>query len=334
MPGRSPRLIQGIGDDGAVVKAGAGRALVVTTDLLVEGIHFLRELSTPYLLGWKALGVNLSDLAAMGCRPEFYTVNLALPDSVTEPYVRELYRGMKRLGDRHGVVLVGGDLSSSMTGLMVSVTAWGHARRRALVYRHGARPGDLIYVSGDLGGSATGLDALKALGDRRRRQVLRAAERAQPPRGRGRWILEAVTKHLAPQPRVGLGAWLGERGLATSLIDLSDGLSSDLLRICEASGVGARLDEAAIPMAESCRRLSRDPLRDALHGGEDYELLFTVSPSKERALRRFPGLRFSPLRKIGTIERGRRRIRLRTAEGESLPLKPGGYDHFRAAEPA
>lgn len=284
---RPPRgLILGIGDDCAVYRpAGAREDLLLTTDWLIEGVHFLRETHPPDAVGWKALARGLSDIAAMGGRPRICLLSLALASWTTEDWLRGFFRGFRRLARAGGVVLAGGDLARAER-LACDIVVVGSAPRGEALLRSGARPGDEIYVSGKLGGSALGLATRRGAAWRR---------------------------HLRPEPRLALGEFL--RTLpATAAMDLSDGLSLDLYRLCVASRVAAELT-ATLPV------FPRATLDQALHGGEDYELLFTVRPGTAVPRRR-GGVE---LTRIGRIVAGRAgRIVL---AGEKL--RPLGWDHFR-----
>lgn len=292
-------LRQGIGDDCAVIAGAGGFDLLVTTDLLLEDIHFRRQWQDPDSLGHKALARSLSDIAAMGGTPHYAFLSLALPRGVAGRWVDEFFAGMFRLADATGVTLAGGDTASSRSGVVADIIVIGEAPRGKAIMRSGARPGDAIWVSGDLGGAAAGLELLrKAKKLARRKEVLRPL--------------------FYPQPRLALGRLLSRRGLASAMIDLSDGLSIDLSRLCEASGVGARIDAEAIP------RLPSTPFEKALHGGEDFELLFTVPPSHaKRVPKQVGGVR---LTRIGQVIRGRRLRLVRAGREDPLPVL--GFQHF------
>lgn len=298
-PSASP-VVEGIGDDAAVIAVRGGEKLLLSCDLLVEGVHFERRYAGPRQLGWKAAAVNLSDIAAMGGRPIHLLVSLAVPPQLDMRWVRAFYSGMRRLADAHGVSIVGGDTSASPGPLFVDVTVVGSCRRPVL--RRGAKPGDAIVVSRTLGDSAAGLLALQSATIDR---VL-------------------MRRHLCPHPEIALGRALAARGIPSAMIDLSDGLSRDLRNLCEASRCGARVEAEALPISRAvrrlCARLSRDPLAMALHGGEDYGLLFAVPQRKIRELERFGGLH-----RIGTIVRRGYWLRER---GGTRPLPDFSWTHF------
>ncbi len=295
----------GIGDDAALVKAPG--SLLLATDVLVEGQDFRRALHPPRLLGRKALNVNLSDIAAMGGRPLHALVGLAMPGDLEESWFRSLMAGLRDAARRTDVALVGGDLSRA-DRIFISVTVTGAVR--SPVTRSGARPGDRIFVSGTLGDAAAGLRLLETRAGRGK-----AA-------GAGKGLLKAF---LDPSPRLELGASLARRRLASAMIDLSDGLSVDLAHICRESGVGAEIELDRIPLSPALKRFADDPLEAALHGGEDFELLFTVPAAKALAVRRLAGKH--RLSEIGRITASRGLRGLRAGEAPRA-LAAGGYDHF------
>jgi len=278
--------VLGIGDDCAIFRPrGSADDLLFTTDMLIENTHFRRETHTAAQAGWKTLARGLSDIAAMGGEPRFCLLSLAVPEWADARWLDGFYRGLLALAGQAGTPLVGGDLARG-SSLMADIVVCGAVPRGQALRRDGARPGDAIYVSGTLGGSALGLAT-----------------------GRG----QAWARHARPAPRLALGRFLRERVGATAAMDLSDGLSLDLHRLCLACGLSAEIAEPP--------RYPRATLEQALHGGEDYELLFTA-PAKARVPRRFQGL---PLTRIGTMHQGRKGA----VELNRAPLAPLGYDHFR-----
>ena len=279
-------LALGIGDDCAIYRPrGAREDLLFTTDLLIEDTHFRRATHSAGDIGWKALARGLSDIAAMGGEPRFCLVSLALAPWCDTTWVDGFFRGLLRLAGRTGTVLAGGDLSHGAT-LACDVVLAGAVPRGQALRRSGARAGDAIYVSGALGGSALGMAARRG---------------------------NAWRRHLRPEPRLALGRFLRETVHATAAMDLSDGLSLDLARLSKASGLGAEI--AAPPVWRGAT------LAQALHGGEDYELLFTTTP-RTPVPAAFEGI---PLTRIGVMRR--QRPGKLTMAGQ--PLEPGGYDHFR-----
>jgi thiamine-monophosphate kinase len=314
-------LVAGIGDDAAVFHSTAGTETVVTVDLLVEDVDFRRTTTPPYLLGHKSLAVSLSDIAAMGARPLWSLVSIGVPDDVWETdFVERLYDGVLDLARRYGVQLIGGDTSRTTDKIVIDSIVTGECAAGASVMRSGASPGDEIFVTGSLGAAAAGL-----------RLIERGAHLAEQKLGDddSQKLDHILLRQLRPEPRVGWGMVLGEERLATSMIDLSDGLSSDLNHLCEASRVGARIDSSLLPVddrvTELCGRRALDPLQLALHGGEDFELLFTIKPGDVARLpRRVDGVE---VKRIGTIQNASEGVKI--SEGaRTWELKPGGWMHF------
>jgi thiamine-monophosphate kinase len=310
-PSRKTTL--GIGDDAALVSLPRGKFLT-TTDLMVEDVHFRRLLTPPESLGYKLLAVNVSDIAAMGGRPLFGLLAFALPPGLEFDFLRRFARGIKRAGRKYGVEIVGGDTTSSRGGIFTCLTLLGRLTARRPLTRSGARPGDHICVTGDLGASSLGLAALergKAASDPEFRSVVR--------------------KHLLPSPPAAWGAALAERGFATAAMDISDGLSTDLGRLCRESGTGAEVFPADLPIRRATRKAARllgmTDLGAALHGGEEYELLFTVDPAEAGAVRNLARRMKVPVTRIGTVLAGRRILQV-GGDGKSSPLTPGGWQHF------
>jgi len=314
----SPSLVKGIGDDAAVLHPrGAREYLVITTDMLLEGVDFCRDWMTPAQLGHKSLAVNLSDLAAMGARPRFFTVSLALPRDVGIDWIKGLYRGMCALANRQGAILIGGDLSRSTAGIQTVITAIGETSDRRPVYRSGGRPGDFLYVTGVLGRAAAGLSLLW----RGSLHGNNAAER------------KALQSHRVPEPRCEVGTWLARSRFARCMIDLSDGLSMDLPRLCAASGTGAEIWSDQLPVFTPAHRWQSDPVTLALHGGEDFELLFAVSPRKAADFEKAYPSEFPPFSRIGRLRR-ERGVFWSAGRGRPMqPLVPAGFDHFRSESP-
>jgi len=305
-PGHGLRI--GIGDDAAIMRPHAGAEWVVTTDAFLENVHFLLRVHPPEAVGYKALARTTSDLAAMGARPRYFLMNLALPASCTESWFDRFLDGMVRAARKFGLVLAGGDTTRCPL-VTINLTVIGEVAPGRAVLRSGARPGDLICVSGILGQAELGLRLLQR-GLNKRKKLLQ--------------------KHFYPEPRLALGEWLAKNRKATAMIDLSDGLSTDLGHLCEAGGVGARVWDEKIPKVAvpgELRKLDLDPLRLALDGGDDYELLFTVPP---RVARRLPhAFRGVPITAVGEITR-EKRILLIDDVGRAKPLLAQGWDPFCA----
>lgn len=309
----SPELLTGIGDDCAVIAPPPGEQLLVTSDLLTEGIHFRRDWSDFRSLGRKCASVNLSDLAAMGATPRFLFLALALPADLDTDRLDEFFAGFLAVASEHGAVLAGGDTCASAGGLTVSVTALGSVPAGKAVLRSGGRAGDDLYVSGTLGDSSLAL------------QQLLAGQRPEP------FLLQ---RHLDPTPRVALGQALCRHQLATAMIDLSDGLLADLGHLLAASEVGARIDADRLPLSTAFKAGSaaKPQLADlALTGGEDYELLFSAPAAAEAALQALSRETGTPLTRIGRLLPAEDGLQLfATDRPRPLPEKPG-YKHFADA---
>jgi len=290
---------EGIGDDCAVLPIGGGEALVFTADLLTEEVHFLRAATSARELGRKSLAVNLSDVAAMGARPVATLLSIALPADAAGEWAHEFMEGYRELSDAFGVALVGGDTSRAEHGITVSVTAIGRADAGHLKRRCDARAGDRIFVAGALGASGTGLRDILA----------------------GRLETPAAALHRNPAPQVAEGIWLGEQADVHAMMDLSDGLASDIRHILDRSGVGAELELERIPVAAG------SDLRTAACGGEDYKLLFTADAlSADRLAAGFRARFGTPLYPIGRITAGQGLAWLRSGHPE--PLDWHGFTHY------
>jgi thiamine-monophosphate kinase len=317
VPGKARGLKLGIGDDAALVGVESGQGVILKSDMSIENVHFKRRLHPPRSVGHRALARPLSDVAAMGATPRFALVSLALSRRTPPGWTRELYAGLLALAARFGVTLVGGDVAVVSGRTLIDVIVTGEVAPGRELRRSGAKPGDRIFVSGELGLAALGLRLLHSQG-----RLPRARQLKSESDGRSR--VTALQAHLYPEPRCMLGHFLSIRSLASASIDLSDGLSTDLHHLCEASGVGARVWEELLPLPQAPQYAHRTLLRLALHGGEDYQLLFTV-PRGKKIPSSLGGL---PLRRIGEIQ-GTREILLLAKDGRSSPLRPEGYDHFR-----
>jgi thiamine-monophosphate kinase len=307
-------LLVGAGDDAAVLAPTPGTALVATCDGQVEGVHFSRQGTPPRSLGHRALAVNLSDVAAMGGRPRWALVALTLPPDLEVGWLDQLYDGLAALAERHGVGVVGGNVARTTGPIVVDVTLLGEVQPEARLTRAGARSGDAVVVTGTPGQSAAGL-----------RLILQPiARRWGEPEDAERLLIS----HRAPEPRVEAGRRLSASGVVTAAIDVSDGLAADLSHVLAASGVGATLDEAALPVSPALGRFAAavgvDPLELVLHGGEDYELLFTCGPGHAERLTGELGL---PATRIGTVE-DEPGLRRRGRDGVARPLAARGHDHF------
>lgn len=308
------RLRLGIGDDATVVSTGGHAEWVLSCDTFLEHVHFRLKTHPPDSVGYKALARASSDLAAMGATPRHFLLTLALPNARTGSWLDAFLRGMVRASRALDITIIGGDTTKS-DRIFISITVLGEITPGRALTRSGARPGDIIYVSGKLGRAQLGLEL-----------VLRG-------HARNRQLRALVQPHLYPKIRIELGSWLARQRIASSAMDLSDGLSTDLARLCAASKVGTKIYASKIPSVSitpaAARKLGKrklDPAQLALHGGEDYELLFTVSPREAKKLRRAPGA--ATLTPIGEITRNRELI-LVANNGLETPLKSQGWDPFR-----
>jgi thiamine-monophosphate kinase len=324
----SSGLVQGIGDDAAVLKSLTSSDLVISTDMLVEDVDFRRETTRPELVGHKALAVSLSDIAAMGARPRWALLSLGVPAAVWgDDVLDSFYDGFFRLAKRYGVTLIGGDVSRTPDKVVLDSILIGETPKTGAIFRSGARPGDQIFVTGFLGDAAAGLRLLE---HGARLQSPTIAEDSQDNSNESRPIDYLLLRHLQPEPRVGWGLLLGEQQLATAMIDISDGLSSDLKHLCDESGVGALVEASQVPIdplvTELSGRRALDPLMLALHGGEDFELLFTVRPDMVARLpKRVDGI---SLTRIGEIKEAGAGVQI--SEGSrTWKLEPGGWEHFK-----
>jgi thiamine-monophosphate kinase len=343
----SSRVLAGIGDDAAVISQTSGRDSVITSDLLIEEIDFRRASTPPRLLGHKALAVSLSDISAMGARPIYSLVSLGLPEEVWRTdFKDQFYEGYLALADRFGVTLAGGDISRSPDRIIIDSIVSGELSSGSATMRSGARPGDQIFVTGTLGGAAAGLKLIElgarvsqeaagtrqTAGDGTEPRLVGVASESTVDETQSEEdaIQSLLVRQLSPSPRVGWGIVLGTEQLASAMIDISDGLSSDLAHLCAESGVGAVIDSSSVPVDSNviklCGRRALDPLALALHGGEDFELLFTVSPQNAARLpKRVDGVEISLIGEV-TDKPGSIRIREKNREWD---LPPQGFEHFK-----
>ncbi len=316
-------ILRGIGDDAAVIVPSRRAWQLLTTDLLTEGIHFDLRTATCFDIGFRAVAANLSDIAAMGGRPQYLLVAIAVPRSGSGREILQLYRGMMAACRSHKVRLIGGDTSASSSGWFVGITLIGSVPPGRALLRSGARVGDDIYVTGTLGDSLAGLALLE--------EARNGAATTSLPERHRRYLLR---RHLHPTARIEEGHWLSARRWATAAIDVSDGLSGDLRHICEESGVGAEIDLAALPLSPALRTYAksagRDPVALALAGGEDYELLFTVPARDRPRFERMAAGRRLHAARIGAIGPARAGIRAVSPDGRRRPLPVTSYEHFRS----
>ncbi len=306
------KVVVGIGDDAAAVEIEGGKLTLLTTDTLVEDVHFKRNYASPFEVGWKSLAVNISDIAAMGGNPLYSLVSLSLSPGMGSSTVKYLYKGLKKIASQYKVNIVGGNIVHSPI-FSITISLIGEVERENILLRSGAKKGDLIYVTGELGSSRAGLECLRNHNlkvDPEIRKFL-------------------VRKHLFPSPGLKEGQILAKEKIATAAIDISDGLVSDLFRITEESKVGAIFWEEKIPISLACKEVAKEvgmsPQEWALYGGEDYELLFTVSRDKREKIKE-PGFSSYLIGEIIEKEKG---VSLKKESGEKIPLEDKGYDHFR-----
>ena len=318
-PLRQPSTVRGVGDDAAVIDNGPF-CTVVSTDMLVEGIHFDLAYVPLKHLGYKSVVVNLSDIYAMNAFPRQITVSIAISNRFSVEALEELYAGIRAACDVYKVDLVGGDTSSSPKGLTISITAVGQCEKELLTYRNGARPGDLICITGDLGAAYLGLQLLE-----REKRIWQEHPDVQPDLENQKYV---VGRQLKPEARRDMIEAFRKNGLKpTAMIDISDGLASDLFHICKQSGTGALIEESGVPIHPDAQLLALkfklDPITCALNGGEDYELLFTIDPKDVEKVKYLPDIYIA-----GEILDAKDGIKLNTKGGNLHELKAQGWVHF------
>ncbi|MBO4802901.1 MAG: thiamine-phosphate kinase [Bacteroidaceae bacterium] len=329
---------KGVGDDCAVLEYPAGRQVLVTTDLLMEGVHFDLQYMPMKHLGYKSAMVNLSDIYAMNGRPRQMTVSLAVSKRFSVEDLEQFYAGLRLACDAHGCDIVGGDTTSSLTGLAISITCIGDAEAGKVVYRNGAQPNDLICVSGDLGAAYMGLQLLereKAVYNEQVREAQRRGENPDSlppfePEFTGREYL--LERQLKPEARKDIIEALAAADiLPTSMMDISDGLSSELKHICTQSHTGCRIYEDRLPLdyqtAAMAEELNMNVITCALNGGEDYELLFTVPLTMHDRVIAIPGVKV-----IGHITKPELGLQLVCRDGVEMELKAQGWDQFKGSK--
>lgn len=326
LPKENESTLRGVGDDAAVLHYPADVDELVTTDLLLENVHFDLTYVPLKHLGYKSAVVNFSDIYAMNGTPKQITVSLGISSRFTLEHIEELYAGIRLACERYHVDLVGGDTCASHQGLVISITCIGEALRDSIVYRDGARPTDLICVSGDLGAAYMGLQLLE------REKVASAGSRDFVPDFSGKEYL--VERQLKPEARRDIVAALAAAGVKpTAMMDISDGLSSELIHICKDSGTGCRVYEDRIPIdyqtALMAEELNMNLVTAALNGGEDYELLFTVPLTDHDRVKAIDGVRV-----IGYITEASEGCALVTRDGQTMPLRAQGWNPLAAADDA
>lgn len=312
--------VKGVGDDAAILDY-SDKQVVVSSDLLTEGVHFNLMYAPLKHLGYKAVVVNLSDIYAMNAIPKQIIVNIALSGKFSVEAVDELYDGIYLACDKYGIDLVGGDTTSSLTGLTISITVLGEVEKDAAVLRSGAKPNDLLCVTGDLGGAYMGLQLLE-----RENEVFKVDPKMKPQMEGYDYILE---RQLKPEARQDIVAAFQKIGIKpTSMIDISDGLSSEIMHLCKNSDVGCKLYEDKIPMDAQTKKMAEElninPLVAALNGGEDYELLFTISQIDYDKIKTDPDFTI-----IGYMAEASEGANLITTAGSALPLQAQGWNHIK-----
>ncbi|MEX1127722.1 MAG: thiamine-phosphate kinase [Vicinamibacterales bacterium] len=320
LPAPPPALVIGAGDDAAVIVPERGALQVLTTDAIVEGVHFDRRFSSLSDIGYKALAVNVSDIAAMGARPEFALLSLILPDGFTLADLDALLDGLLEMAAASKVALAGGNISRSPGPLIVDMTVTGSVRPRRILTRSGGRPGDALYVTGSVGGAAAGLDVLRVRG-------------SEGPKGPDLSdVSDLIKRHQRPEPRIRIGLLLGRNRAASACMDLSDGLADAVRQIAEASGTGATVDAAALPLDPAAaawfESAGTDPVLASVSGGDDYELLFAVPRKARGRLRTVESLaRGVPITHIGELTADPAIQLVRRGTGSPMPE---GFSHFHA----
>jgi len=310
------RVVKGIGDDCAVIQISEDTNLLVTTDLLIERTHFLLDWQSAQTLGSKALSVNLSDIAACGGIPKEAFVSLAIPDRLGIEWLEDFYTGMAGVADRFGVSVIGGDTTHSLSDLVINVVVTGLVGTQEVLLRNGARPGDIVALTGPVGDSAAGLESLRKL--------------TSVPSHLSSTLINA---HLNPRPHIQEGRKLAQSHVCHAAIDISDGLSSDLGHVCKQSGLGAIIFEDKIPVSEPLEKFAQEmdvnPFDWALNGGEDYVLLAAIDKGNFRQLAKVAATDGWALIEIGEFlsEPG---MTLSKVSGEKISIIPRGWDHFRS----
>ena len=307
-------VVLGIGDDCALLRMRPGEEIAVTTDLSIEGRHFRLDWHEPEVVGHRTLSRGLSDLAAMGARPVAAFVSLGVRRDLKgrDDWVSRFYDGLLKLAREYETPLAGGDMAESPV-VLADIVLVGAVERGKALRRSGARAGDAIYVSGELGGAAAGLEVLHSSRKGSSQFAVHSSLKEHE---------KLLRAHLYPQPRVAQGLWLRRRGAATAAIDISDGLTTDLRHMCEESGLAAEVDEAALPVAAGAT------LEQALHGGEDYELLFTAA-EETRIPRTIAGVRVTRIGRMVRRARGRPLLSMKDADGSVRALEARGWEHLR-----
>ncbi len=314
------QTVKGIGDDAAVIDTGADEYTLISTDMLIEGIHFDLSYAPLKHLGYKAVAVNVSDIAAMNGTPHQITVSVGLSNRFSVEAIDELYAGIQAACEAYKVDLIGGDTTASRSGLIISVTAIGAVKKDKIAYRSGAKPNDIICVTGDLGAAYFGLQLL----EREKREFLENPD-MQPQLEDKAYL---VGRQLKPEARTDIVYELQDAHLVpTSMIDISDGLASEILHLCSQSGTGAQIFEENIPIADetflTAEEFKASPLTAALNGGEDYELLFTIQQSEYEKIKNSPHVSF-----VGFMTNDPKSVEIVTKGGGRFPIQAQGWQHI------
>jgi thiamine-monophosphate kinase len=316
-------LIIGIGDDTAVYKPTPGKTALLTTDSFIEGVHFDLTFTSFQHLGWKAIAANLSDIAAMGGSPRYAVIAISIPKKISLEMIEEFYQGAAAACKKYSCLIVGGDTTASIGNMAVSVALTGEADEQKILYRKGAQPGDLICVSGHLGASHAGLKILQ----REKKRFLESSNPAEFQPNLAPFAI-ALEKHLMPKPRFDIAALLTEKVTTHCAIDISDGLASEVHRICTASKTGAKIYEHNLPLDSNTQQIAQEftesPSTFALYGGEEYELLFTMTDQEFEKLESIT----SDVTIVGRITQQSEGIELVKENGEPEALPFAGWDHF------
>ena len=324
----NPLTIQGIGDDGAVIKSPKDQEILISTDMLFEGVHFDTTYMSLSHIGYKSVIVNLSDIYAMNATPSQITISLGISSKYCVEDIESLYEGINKAAKNYKVNVVGGDISGSYAGLVINVTVVGFQKKNQIIYRNGAKKGDLIVISGDLGSSFLGLKMLQ-----REKEVLKEHKIPKLAINEIEHKLEEykylIQRQIKPEAKMGVISYLKEKNIKpTSMIDVSDGLCSDLNHISKASGLGYNIIESQIPIHQQTKSASLDfnidPIAAALYGGEDYELLFTIPPQQKTLINQMDGLSI-----MGKLKDFKYKQTITRLNGEVVPINSQGWDHFK-----
>lgn len=316
VPLAKSNIIQGIGDDTAVLKVSDQNWLLATCDIQIEDTHFQMKYNSPYQIGRRAMTVNLSDIASMGGRPTYAMVSAGLSPNLKVETFDDLFQGMSDTLTEHSAFIIGGNLAHTTDKLIIDVFLLGEISPDQIVLRNGAKPGDRIFLTGTLGSSAAGFNVLENFGKDYPREYS-----------------HFVQSHLEPVAKINAGRMIAQSGYATAMIDISDGLASDLKHICDNSNVGAEIFEMKIPFAETmdelANKISKNKLGIALHGGEDYELLFTMKPDiPNQIIEKISNESKTKITEIGKILSKEEGYNIITEGNQQLPLQTKGWDHF------